>query len=80
MSQKQKTPELQNLPETGLLRLKQILQFIPVSRSGWWYGVKTGRFPKPFKLGERTTVWRAADIQELVNHGVKNGYRNHKGA
>ncbi len=67
-----KNPEQKYLPETGLLRLKQVLQFIPVSRSTWWAGVKTGRFPKPIKLGPRTTAWRAADINELINYGVQN--------
>jgi len=67
MSKDSKIPELKNLPETGLLRVNQILRFIPISRSSWWAGVKTGRFPKPFKLGERTTVWKACEIITLVN-------------
>jgi prophage regulatory protein len=69
MSKDSKIPELQNLPETGLLRVNQILRFIPISRSSWWDGVKTGRFPKPFKLGQRTTVWRVSDILALINGG-----------
>lgn len=64
------------LPATGFLRLPQIIgkptacppiaPIIPVSRSSWWAGVKTGRFPKPIKLGPRTTVWRVEDIVELI--------------
>lgn len=38
---------------------------IPVSKSTWWSGVKVGRFPKPQKLGPRTTVWRVEDIRKL---------------
>jgi predicted DNA-binding transcriptional regulator AlpA len=71
MSKNSEIPELQNLPETGLLRINQILRFIPVSRSSWWDGVKTGRFPKPFKLGERTTVWKVEDVRALINGGDK---------
>lgn len=55
-------------PRTGVVRLKQILAPdgpIPVSKSSWWQGVKDGRFPKPFKLGPRTTVWRAEEIRAL---------------
>lgn len=58
-----------------LLRLKQIIgdpkavppiePIIPVSRSNWWAGVKSGRYPKPLKLGPRITVWKASDIQSL---------------
>lgn len=55
-------------PETGLVRLKAILAPagpIPVSKSTWWAGVKSGRFPKPLRLGSRVTVWRAEDIRAL---------------
>ncbi len=65
MSRDSKIPELQNFPETGLLRVNQILRFIPISRSSWWAGVKSGRYPKPFKLSERTTVWKAKDIKSI---------------
>ncbi|MFC2952291.1 helix-turn-helix transcriptional regulator [Marinicaulis aureus] len=63
------------LPQTGFVRLKQILAPqgpIPVSKSTWWAGVKDGRFPKPMKLGDRVTVWRAEDIQALIANGVTN--------
>lgn len=55
-------------PKTGFVRLSQILAPsgpIPVSKSTWWQGVKDGRFPKPMKLGPRTTVWKAKDIRAL---------------
>lgn len=61
------------LPETGFLRLKDILAPrgpIPISKSTWWAGVKDGRFPKPLKLGARVTVWRAEDIRDLIATGV----------
>jgi prophage regulatory protein len=57
-----------NFPNTGFVRLRAIVSPegpIPVSRSTWWKGVKEGRFPKPQKLGPRTTVWRAEDIRAL---------------
>lgn len=57
-----------DFPRTGFVRLSQILSPtgpIPVSKSTWWQGVKNGRFPKPTKLGPRTTVWRAEDIRAL---------------
>ncbi|MGV7003721.1 helix-turn-helix transcriptional regulator [Desulfovibrio sp. QI0442] len=57
---------LTNIPSTGFLRLPQVLAIIPISKSVWWEGCKTGRFPKPVKLGPRTTAWRAEDITALV--------------
>lgn len=47
------------------LRLPQVLERIPVSRSTWWAGVKTGRFPQPVKLSPRVTVWLEEDIEKI---------------
>jgi len=67
---------MSQLPEAGLLRLKQIIgdpnanppipPIIPVKKSCWWNGVRSGRFPKPVKLGPRVTAWRAEDIRSLI--------------
>lgn len=54
------------LPETGFLRLPDVLKFYPVSKSTWWAGIKTGRYPKGVKLGERVTAWRVEDIRALI--------------
>lgn len=54
------------LPETGFLRLPEVLKLYPVSRSTWWAGVRAGRFPQPVKIGERCTAWRAEDIRALI--------------
>lgn len=55
------------LPETGFVRLPAVLTVIPVSKSTWWAGIKTGRFPKPVKLGPRITAWRVEDIRALIS-------------
>jgi predicted DNA-binding transcriptional regulator AlpA len=70
------------LPETGFLRLKQILgdkkvnppipAIIPVSRTSWFEGIKSGRYPSPVKLGPRTTAWRVEDIKALISKQVGN--------
>ena len=59
------------LPAAGFVRLRSILAPtgpIPVGRSTWWAGVKSGRFPKPVKLGPRTTAWKVEDIRSLIDH------------
>ena len=61
------------LPETGYLRLRQIIgdkntpPLIPVSKSTWWAGVKSGRYPKPVKLSVRITAWKVEDIRTLID-------------
>jgi hypothetical protein len=62
-----------SLPEIGYLRLTQIVgdkkagipAIIPVSKSTWWAGVKSGRYPKSVKLSRRCTAWRVDDIRAL---------------
>jgi predicted DNA-binding transcriptional regulator AlpA len=38
---------------------------LPISKSQWWEGVRTGKFPQAIKLGPRTTVWRFEDVEQL---------------
>jgi len=67
------------LPQEGYVRLVQFLgnkkatppipALIPIAKSTWWKGVKEGRFPKPIKLGPRTTAWRVEDIRQLIENG-----------
>jgi len=54
------------LPETGFLRLPEVLKLYPVSKSSWWQGVQSGQYPKPVKLAPRTTAWKVEDIRKLI--------------
>ena len=55
------------LPLMGLLRLPQVLSIIPVSRSSWFAGIATGRYPSPVKLSARSVAWKSEQIQALVD-------------
>ena len=55
-----------DLPAVGYVRLPQILKIFPVSKSAWWEGCRNGVFPKPVKLGPRTSAWRVEDIRALM--------------
>jgi len=67
------------LPETGLLRARQIIGdrkrgipgIVPVSASTWHAGVASGRYPAPVRLGPNTVAWRVEDIRALVRNGVE---------
>jgi hypothetical protein len=62
------------LPQLGFLRLWHIVgnpktntpALIPIGRTSFLNGVKSGKYPKPVKLGERTTAWRVEDIRALL--------------
>src|SRR5450755_4234616 len=58
---------MRDIPETGFLRLPDVLDVIPLGKTCWWEGVKSGRFPKPVKLSPRCTAWRAEDIHLLIH-------------
>jgi len=67
---------MNQLPETGFVRIDKILgnakaeppipPIFPVSKSTWWAGIQSGRFPRGVKLGPRTTAWRVEDIRQLI--------------
>lgn len=54
---------------TGYLRLSMVLKLFPVSKSTWWAGVKTGRYPAGVKLSPRVTAWRYEAIAALIENG-----------
>ncbi|PIR39547.1 MAG: transcriptional regulator [Alphaproteobacteria bacterium CG11_big_fil_rev_8_21_14_0_20_39_49] len=60
------TIDTKPLPETGFVRLPQILERIPIGKSTWWAGVKSGRFKKPIKLYSNVSVWEVEYIKELI--------------
>lgn len=75
--------EKQERQDDRLLRLPQIIGrkgrggkpdekgLVPVSKSSWWAGCKSGRYPAPRKLSERTTVWLESEIMAVVNGTFK---------
>lgn len=71
-----------SLPKAGYLRLPQIVgdpkrgipAIYPVSRSTWFAGVKSGKYPQSIKLSERCVAWRVEDIKALLNQHGREGY------
>lgn len=71
---------MNELPHTGYVRERQLLgdkkatppvpAILPVAHSTLWQWVKDGRFPKPVKLGPRTTAW---DVSTLRDYFAKVG-------
>jgi prophage regulatory protein len=67
---------MQTNQQDALLRLYQIIgdpaanppipAIIPISATSWWNGVKSGKYPKPIKLGPKTTCWKASEVLALV--------------
>lgn len=63
-------------PTTGFYRIWHIIgdakaeppipALLPIGRTSFLNGVKSGIYPKPVKLGERTIAWRVEDIKALI--------------
>ena len=72
------TSTIQNsqLPVTGFVRVWQIVgsksknipALLPIGRTTFLDGVKSGRFPKPIRLGVRIVAWRVEDIREVITN------------
>jgi len=68
------------LPLQGFVRICQIVgskskgipAILPIGKTSFLNGVKSGKYPKPVKLGERTTAWRVEDIRTLIERLGEN--------
>ncbi len=66
-NQRQLDANQASLPVEGYVRLPQILAVIPISKSAWWAGVRSGRYPRSVRLGTRTTAWKVESIRQLID-------------
>ena len=53
-----------------LLRLKGVLTKIPVSRTTFYSGIKTGQYPAPIKLGS-SSMWLESDIDSVIDNAYE---------
>lgn len=54
-----------------LLRLPQVLEIIPISKTNFYEGMKRGAYPPPIKHGARASFWRMSDILRIVEGGTE---------
>ena len=56
---------IKDLKNSSLLRINQVLELIPVSRTTFYKGISIGKFPKPIKLG-KCSFWHINDIKKAI--------------
>lgn len=44
---------------------------IPVSKTTWYAGIRSGIYPAPIKLSKGCAVWRSKDILALITGQIK---------
>jgi hypothetical protein len=64
------------LPPVAFFKIHQIIgnpkaeppvkPLIPIGKTSWLNGVKSGIYPAPVKLGMRSVAWRVEDITALI--------------
>lgn len=59
------------IPSTGFIRQAVLLKQLPFSKTTLWRNVKQGSFPKPVKLSERVTAWRAEDVHKWLQKNME---------
>jgi prophage regulatory protein len=57
--------------EIALMRIPQILEVMPVSKSKFWLMVQKGEFPKPIKIG-RSSFWTIEQVQAYLQEKTGN--------
>ncbi|NTV02467.1 MAG: AlpA family phage regulatory protein [Chlorobiaceae bacterium] len=50
-----------------LMRMRRVLEIVPVSKTVWYRGMQMGRFPKPVPLSEGTVAWRSEDVWDAFD-------------
>lgn len=66
-TKKQRTPsELGQLPDDALINEPEALSIIYCSRTHFWRGVKSGRYPQPIKLGPRMNRYNIGAIRKVA--------------
>jgi prophage regulatory protein len=56
---------LEHSPARGglrVLRRKEVLERLGVSNTSLWLWVRTGRFPAPIELGDRSRAWLEHEV------------------
>jgi len=55
---------------TNFYRMQRLQKVLDVSKSSIWKWVRLGKFPKPVKLSENITAWRASEVEEWAQSKI----------
>lgn len=61
------------LPDSGFVRLSELVIIFSCSKATIWRWVKASRFPPPKKLGPRITVWNVAEVRKVLAACMNGG-------
>jgi len=64
------------LQEKRYLRLKSVLELIPISRSTWYKWIQLGIAPKPTHISLRIAAWKHKEIDDLLDQMAKSDWQD----
>lgn len=59
-------------PIKKVMKLSDVLTALGISKSTLYRLIDAGKFPAPFKLGERLNAWRVETIEAWLNEQSAN--------
>ena len=59
-------------PVKQVMNLRDVLMALGISKSTLYRLIDAGKFPAPFKLGERINAWRVETIEVWLNEQSAN--------
>ena len=54
------------MPSEGFVRLPVVIAVLGIGRTTFRRGTREGKYPKPVKIGSRSTAWRVEDIRATI--------------
>ncbi len=55
----------------SILRLPEVIKITGLGRSTIYRDINLGNFPKPIKLGEKSTGWLSSDISAWIDSRIQ---------
>jgi prophage regulatory protein len=61
------------MAQKRIIRMKEVIRRVGLSRSNIYQSIQTGCFPKQFALGSRAVGWLEEDIEQWINDRRNGG-------
>lgn len=61
--------------ELEVYRIRELTKLLKVSKESIYLWIRKNKFPKPVKLGSRTSVWFKQDVEKWLREKKKEGLK-----
>lgn len=57
---------LDALPDSSMLAIDEVLALVGISRSTWYAGIKSGRYPPSIPIGPASPRWSLGEVRKVT--------------